>query len=85
MEDSGMNKRDQTAVYRIRVWGELEPRWLHRFGGMEVTLVCSCEDGLVTTLEGRMENQAALSGVLESLYELHRLVLDVKRLDNRKN
>jgi len=34
----------------------------------------------VTTLEGRLLDQAALAGVLNTLYELHLPVLEVKCL-----
>jgi hypothetical protein len=37
----------------------------------------------VTTLEGELRDQAALAGVLNSLYELHLTVISVKRLESR--
>ncbi len=36
---------------------------------------------LVTILEGELSDQAALAGVLNTLYELHLPLLSVKRLD----
>jgi hypothetical protein len=38
-------------------------------------------DPPVTTLEGELTDQAALAGVLNTLYELHLPVLLVKRLE----
>ncbi len=38
-------------------------------------------DARVTTLEGELSDQAALAGVLNSLYELHLPVLMVMRLN----
>ena len=38
-------------------------------------------DHPVTTLEGELSDQAALAGVLNTLYELHLPVLLVKRLE----
>ena len=34
-----------------------------------------------TTLEGELSDQAALAGVLTTLYELHLTILSVKHLD----
>ncbi len=36
---------------------------------------------LVTTLEGELQDQTALAGVLNTIYELHLTVLSVKRLE----
>jgi len=38
-------------------------------------------DAFVTTLEGELSDQAALAGVLNTLYELHLPVISVKRLN----
>jgi hypothetical protein len=35
----------------------------------------------VTLLEGRLRDRAALTGVLNTLYELHHSVLSVERLE----
>jgi len=43
----------------------------------------TAEGGLpVTTLEGDLRDQAALAGVLNTLYELHLPVISVKRPEN---
>jgi len=39
-------------------------------------------DHKVTTLCGELGDQAALVGVLNTLYELHLTVISVKRLEN---
>jgi hypothetical protein len=35
----------------------------------------------ITTLEGDLSDQAALAGILNTLYELHLTVISVKRLE----
>src|SRR4051794_41185125 len=58
----------------IRVQGGLDPRWADRLCGLDVT-VCEPEvtDGPATTeLRGELRDQAALLGVLTTLYNLHR-------------
>ena len=62
---------DKPAVYRIKVRGVVPESWIDRLGGMEILAVSSIE----TTLEGGLPDQAALRGVLDTLYEL-RLCLE---------
>ena len=62
---------DKPAVYRIKVRGVVPESWIDRLGGMEIVAVSSIE----TTLEGGLPDQAALRGVLYTLYEL-RLCLE---------
>jgi hypothetical protein len=58
------------ATYRIRVQGQLDDSWSLRLGGMVVQTATTEEQGPVTTLEGVLLDQAALAGVLTSLYNL---------------
>jgi hypothetical protein len=56
----------------IRVQGVLTPFWSDRLGGLEIT---SCDrpradDGAMTELRGELLDQAALLGVLTTLYDL---------------
>ena len=68
----------QPAVYRIRVYGRLDPRWPERLGGMTMT-IREEEDGLVTTeLMGQLPDQAALMGVLQQLYLILAPLLSVE-------
>jgi hypothetical protein len=69
-------------VYEIRVVGELGGQWSQRLGDMSLTAERSAEGKTVTKLVGRLRDQAALSGVLETLYELHLPVLTLRRLPN---
>ena len=62
---------DKPAVYRIKVRGVVPESWVDRLGGMRIVAVSS----IVTTLEGWLPDQAALKGVLDTLYEL-RLCLE---------
>ena len=69
------------ANYRIQVRGRLDADWSERLDGMNITH-CGTTDGeFVTVLVGRLADQAALSGVLNTLYELHLPVLSVDCLD----
>ena len=50
-------------------------------GGMTISLDTGEADHPVTTLDGELSDQAALAGVLNTLYELHLPVILVKRLE----
>ena len=64
---------DKPAVYRIKVQGVVPESWTDRLGDMGIVLVTSA----ATMLEGRLSDQAALNGVLDTLYQLHLPLLEV--------
>jgi hypothetical protein len=61
------------ATYRVRVRGRLDRAWVDRYGDFEV----EDADG-DTVLTGPVADQAALSGVLNVLTELHLPILSVE-------
>ena len=72
---------DKPGSYRIRVQGFLGESWSERLGGMSITTRNRGDNKPVTTLVGIMVDQAALAGVLNTLYELHLTLLSVEYLD----
>jgi hypothetical protein len=70
----------QPATYRITVEGHLDDSWSDCMGGMTITTRSHGDQGVMTTLVGRVRDQAELSGVLNTLYELHLPLLTVKIL-----
>ena len=64
---------DKPAVYRIIVQGTVPESWIDRLGGMAIVSVTPA----ATMLEGQMTDQAALSGVLDTLYQLRLPLLEV--------
>lgn len=69
------------ATYRIEVEGEVPESWSDRLGGMRITTRQRKNQSTVTTLTGRVSDQAELSGVLNTLYELHLPILSVENLE----
>ena len=57
------------ALYVILVQGELDQMWSARLSGMAIT-VHTTPDGQHTVLAGMLIDQAALQGVLQTLYDL---------------
>jgi len=74
-------KLETPATYRIRVQGRLDDTWADRLGGMAITAGTAADKPPVTILVGHLADQAALSGVLNTLYELHLPLLSVNNLD----
>lgn len=66
----------ESACYRIIVEGSLDECWSGRLGGMQITTTRG-DQKPVTTLHGQLSDQAALMGVLNSLYQLHMSILSV--------
>ena len=71
---------DRPGTYHICVQGAIDPSWSDRLEGMKIHPSAAEGDARVTTLEGELSDQAALAGVLNTLYELHLPVLMVMRL-----
>ena len=66
---------DRQATYKISVQGRIDPNWAGLMAGMTIRLTTEEACPPVTTLEGELSDQAALLGVLNTLYELHLPVL----------
>ena len=76
-------KFEAPASYRIRVQGHLDDSWSDRLGSMVLTRAFTAEKQPMTILIGQLNDQAALSGVMNAVYELHMPVLSVELLDER--
>lgn len=72
---------DRPASYQICVQGRIDPTWSESLEGMTICEVTVEADYPITTLEGDLSDQAALAGILNTLYELHLTVISVKRLE----
>ena len=72
------------ATYRIEVEGHLAESWSDRLAGMRITTYERSDQTSVTTLVGRIMDQAELSGVLNGLYDLHRSILKVEVVNGEK-
>ena len=68
------------AVYRIVIQGKVSEGWHRRLGGMEVSTSSTESAEPRTILQGRLGDQAALRGLLETLYALHLPILEVTKV-----
>ena len=71
---------DRPGIYCIRVHGTIDVSWSERLAGMQITTRNRGGEGPVTTLVGTVADQAALAGVLETLYEAHFTLVSVEML-----
>ena len=69
-------------MYRICVRGQLDSSWSERLGGMTVTTTGGRDTVETTMLEGQLLDQAALTGVLNALYDLQFPLLSVECIDS---
>lgn len=72
---------DIPAKYRIRVAGGMDESWSDRLGGMSITQSNQGEESMMTTLQGDLVDEAALFGVLKSLYDMRLPLMSVECLD----
>jgi hypothetical protein len=70
------------SIYEIRVRGHLEEKWSDQLGGLQITATQGSNGKQETIIVGRLIDQAALTGVLNTLYELHLPVVSVQCVDS---
>jgi hypothetical protein len=72
---------DRPVAYQIIVQGRINPNMSDFLGGMAIQIKSGETKSPITILNGELRDQAALAGVLNSLYELHLPVISVERLN----
>ena len=76
---------DSAATYQIRIQGYLDASWSERMSGVTIRVQRSPEDAPITVLTGAFQDQAALAGVLNTIYDLGLPLLSVECLGIRAN
>jgi hypothetical protein len=71
---------DGPAVYRVKVEGHIPLSWSDRLLGMNITTADS-EDSSISIIVGRLPDQAALAGIMNTLCEQRFAVLSVECLE----
>ncbi len=67
--------------YRVVVQGELGAQWADRLGDLAITTAINGDGVAQTTLSGRFADQAALNGLMETLYGLHLPIIRVEQIE----
>lgn len=73
---------DEPGIYAIHVAGEIDERWSDCVGGLTISKSVTVDDEsqTISILTGLLEDQAALAGVLDTLYQNRHPLLYVKYL-----
>ncbi len=76
----------KAAVYKIKVNGDLSRNLSERLAGLQINVERFRGKGPISVLIGQINDQAALAGILNTLYELHLSIISVNMLmDNQSN
>lgn len=70
------------AMYRICIRGRLDTSWSERLAGMTITTTGGKDTPDTTMLEGRLLDQSALAGVLNTLHDLGLPLISVDCLES---
>ena len=70
------------GVYRIRVKGVIDPEWSDWLGGMKILGILDETGATTTELIGEVPDQAALAGLLNTLYDMHLSLLLVQYIND---
>jgi hypothetical protein len=76
----GIN-RLEPAVYRIRIQGILDKEWSDYYSGMAIEHEGDPKQYAMSILMGKVADQSALIGVLNSLYDIGYPILSVEYLE----
>ena len=71
---------DGPAAYQITVRGTIAPEWADRLESMTIKPLLRDDGAVFTVLTGELTDQAALSGVLNTLYDLRLPIIAVDKL-----
>jgi hypothetical protein len=76
---SNIDKYLNEPFYKIRLSGNLDQKWSGWFNGMTVTYN---ENSQITTLSGKIPDQAKLRGVLNKLWDLNLEIISLIRFED---
>jgi hypothetical protein len=68
----------EPAMYLICILGTLDKKWSDYYGGMTIENVSDPKRSAMTILTGRLADQCALIGVLNSLHDIDCPILSVE-------
>ena len=80
IDDKATPPSGYPALYRIVARGRLEALWSDRLGGLRLTVARRVVEGTITILDVWLPGPGQLSELLNTLYELHLPILEVKKV-----
>jgi hypothetical protein len=79
--DPGQDRPPASFRYQITVQGRVDKRFLHLLGNLKLDETSFSKE-TVTVLTGEVEDQAALSGILETLIDNRYSLISVLKLNS---
>lgn len=74
------DQAQEASLYQITINGNLDPNWSTWFNWMEVSFQ---DKSRITTLTGKVADQAELRGILNKIWDLNKTIIAVSRLQDR--
>jgi hypothetical protein len=71
----------ESALYRICIVGYLDTSWSEYCGGMTIEQTSDPQFDTITLLKGRLIDQSALMGVLNSLHDIGCPIISVEYVE----
>jgi len=72
---------DRPGFYQVRVVGKLDKCWIDHLEGLEISTTSWGHHQLVTQISGWLADQTVLSGLLDLLTDLGRVILTVELIE----
>ena len=72
----------KSAIYKIKVEGVLKENWIEKFQGLKISIERSLSGKSISVLTGKINDQSALSGLLNMLYDYNLTILSVNMLNS---
>lgn len=82
MKDGTVTKHSfkSPSIYKIKVFGNLNETFSERIGGMQLNVERFHNEGPISVLIGQINDQSALSGILNTLYDRQLTIISVTML-----
>lgn len=78
-------KFQDSGIYRIVIQGGISQRWVNQFAEYIITQEQIGKDDFKTILKMKIMDQSHLSGVLNSLYDMHLTIIEIKMIESIHN
>jgi len=79
IQNNLLNNYTGRALYQITVEGYLDKQWIHEMTGMSVSY---SSNNKISTLTGKVEDQSALNGLINTLYNQRVTVVSIIKISN---
>ncbi len=71
------------SIYKIKVEGILKASWSEKLQGLQINVQRSPGEKPISILIGKIDDQSALSGLLNTLYDFNLTIISVQMLKSK--